>query len=251
MSTTVNQYGFYFDQSRCIGCRACTVACKSWNQLAPGPEKWLRIFEYEEGAFPNVTENMLFVPCFHCENPVCVDVANGAMYKEDKFGIVLIDPSKNTSPDLRTAWNACPYGSILFDSDATNATASKCDMCYDKISVGELPACVTACPMRALDFGPISDLRAKYGSVSDLPDLPSSTTTNPAVVFKAKVPKQALIPYDASRAAQLMGQRTGGLPALYTDTSTLSSLGGVGRSSPVLKAATVNDLMAATRNDDA
>lgn len=250
MSATITQYGFYFNQSRCIGCRACTVACKDWNNIPPGPEKWLRIFEYEQGAFPNVQETMLFVPCYHCENPVCVQAANGAMYKEDKYGIVMIDPDKSTSPDLRAAWEACPYGSIVFDSDAPNAKASKCTMCYDKLAAGNLPACVTACPERALDFGKISDLRAKYGTNADLPDMPSSSTTNPAVVFKPMDAPKQIVPYDSQKAAQLMGQR-GSLPPLYTSVSELSDLSGVARKSLVIKPSSTEQLMAVTRNDDA
>jgi len=250
-SSTVSQYGFFFDQSRCIGCQACVMACKSWNNIDAGPEKWVKIFEYEQGAFPSVRENILWVPCFHCANPVCVAAANGAMLKEPTYGIVFIDPTKATSADLRAAYDACPYGAIAFDSDASDATASKCTMCYDRISVGKLPACVESCPMRALDFGKLSDLQSTYGTSTTLQDLPSGATVQPSVVFKAKDEKKQLVTYDPSAAATLMGERINSLPPIYTDPTVLNDLSGVARSSLVIKPNSTEQLMQVTKNDDA
>src|SRR3990170_881513 len=113
----MTQYGFFFDQGRCVNCQSCSISCKDWNNLPAGPGKWLRMFEWEKGAFPETRLHYLFAPCYHCENPVCVDAANGAMFKEAKYGAVLIDPAGNPSPDLRAAANACPYGAITFRSD--------------------------------------------------------------------------------------------------------------------------------------
>ena len=117
------QYGFFFDQSRCLGCQTHMIACKDWNNIPPGPVKLARHFKWEKGVFPNVRVHTLFAPCYHCENPVCVDAAGGAMYKEGKYGAVLIDPEKATDPKLRVAAAACPYGAIVFESDAPDAKA--------------------------------------------------------------------------------------------------------------------------------
>jgi Fe-S-cluster-containing dehydrogenase component len=160
----MTQYGFFFDQSRCVACQTCAVACKDWNDIAAGPAKPLRIFAWEKGAFPALRINTLFAPCYHCENPVCVDVANGAMYKEDKYGAVLIDPDKANDPNLKAAWNACPYGAITFDSDSPDSTAYKCNMCIDRLEQGKQPICVMSCPQRALDFGPLDQMTEKYGN---------------------------------------------------------------------------------------
>jgi len=156
--STVTQYGFFFDQSRCVGCQDCTISCKSWNLLPAGPVKWSRLYQWETGSFPNVRVNTLFAPCYHCANPVCIPAANGAMYKEPNFGAVLIDPTQTQNPSLRAAWEACPYGAIVFDSDAPDANASKCTMCIDRLVQGQQPVCVMSCMMRALDFGKLSDL---------------------------------------------------------------------------------------------
>jgi len=81
------QYGFFFDQSRCIGCYSCAVACKDWNDIPPGPSKWLRIHQYETGSFPNVRLNIVPVFCYHCEKPICLEnCPSGAIYKEEKYG---------------------------------------------------------------------------------------------------------------------------------------------------------------------
>jgi anaerobic dimethyl sulfoxide reductase subunit B (iron-sulfur subunit) len=68
----MTQYGFFFDQSRCTGCRDCTVACKNWHQLPPGPLKYLKVYEYEKGSFPLIRLHYQWVPCYHCEEPACV-----------------------------------------------------------------------------------------------------------------------------------------------------------------------------------
>ena len=104
------QYGFFFDQSRCIACQTCAVACKDWKSIPARPQKPLRIFKWAKGQFPNPQVNTLFAPCYHCANPACVEVANGAMYKEGSYGAVLIDPAQATSSSLKDAWEACPYG---------------------------------------------------------------------------------------------------------------------------------------------
>jgi anaerobic dimethyl sulfoxide reductase subunit B (iron-sulfur subunit) len=250
-SASVTQYGFFFDQSRCTGCQACAVACKDWNNLSSGPPKWLRIINYEYGAFPNVRVGMLFIPCFHCQNPPCVPAANGAMMKEATYGAVLIDPSMATSTALRQAAAACPYGAIGFNSDAYNATASKCTMCVDRLAIGQQPSCVMSCPVRALDFGTLSSLQKIYGTNANLTNLPSSSVTSPAVVFKASAPKTQVIPYNASEAIPLLAARNP-LPQVFDPTTNFSSLQSlVKKSTPVIAPATNADVMYGSQNDNA
>ena len=251
-----NQYGFYFDAGRCVDCKTCTVACKSWYNTPTGSLKKLRMLEWESGSWPNVILSALFAPCYHCANPVCIPPAKGAMFKEANYGAVLIDPAQATSSALRDAAAACPYGAIVFDSDATNATADKCTMCVDRLEVGLQPICVMACFMRALDFGPMSDLAQKYpGATSDLTyldgtKLPSSTQTSPSVLFKPPVDHQVVVPYDATQAVTLNAKRDP-YPALYTDPSVLTPKPGVvGRSSLNLKPKSSADLMTITQNDE-
>jgi len=193
------QYGFFFNQSRCMSCRTCVISCRDWNNIPPGSVKMLKIFEWETGAFPNTRLNYLFAPCYHCANPACVPKANGAMFKEPNYGAVLINPALANSADLRAAWNACPYGAISFDSDSPTANAYKCTMCIDRVSQNQYPICVEACPLRALDFDTMPNLVKKYGSNSQIAGMPSPTTTTPSVVFNPHIQtKTNLVPYDAN-----------------------------------------------------
>jgi len=219
----MTQYGFYFDQSRCTGCQTCITACKSWNQIPTGPVRWNRLFQWEKGTWPTVRVNTLFAPCYQCANPPCVAAANGGLIKEPKYGAVLVDPSKATN--LRAAAAACPYGAITFDSDASDATGSKCTMCVDRLDQNLLPICVAACQMRALDFGTLDSLKAKYpGALTSLPDMPSDGGAQPAILFKAQDAKKTLIPYDPNAALTLWANRPSGLPSVYSQASDVTTI---------------------------
>ncbi len=224
MSSNVTQYGFFFDQARCDGCRACITSCKSWNGIPAGPVRLSRLYQWETGTFPNVRLNMLFAPCYHCTNPICVDVAGGALIKEPKYGAVLIDPAKRNSPGLKAAFDACPFGAISFDSDAPNSNAFKCTMCVDRLEQGTLPICVQACPKRALDFGKLSDLQTKYGTANTLAGMPGDLGTGPSVVFKAHDTKPTHVPLDANHLLQTMASRKGSLPAVYSQPSDVTEI---------------------------
>lgn len=244
------QYGFFYDQSRCTGCRTCSIACKEWNALPPGPLKYVRVYEYEKGSFPDVRLHCAWIPCFHCEKPGCIPVCpKGAISKENKFGAVLIDQEKCNGCRLCT--RGCPYGAIVFESDAKKVKAQKCTMCIDRVERGEHPICVLSCPMRALDFGQLSELEERYGKVRDLEDLPSSQTTAPAVVFQPHAPKRKLVPYDADRALELLAKRDP-LPSIYTSAVDVTDIpeGMVGRSRLEIKHNSTDDLMRCTRNDE-
>jgi anaerobic dimethyl sulfoxide reductase subunit B len=207
---TGKQYGFYFDQGRCIVCQDCMLACMEWYGLPTGAAgRWMRVQTYESGTWPNPRVFGLAVPCYHCENPVCVDAANGALYKEPKYGAVLLDPAKakTQSLDLRKANDACPYGAIVFDSDASDATAGKCTMCIDRLEQGLAPICVLSCGTRAFEFGPLADLQQNFGTLKALEGMPDPSIAQPAAVFKAQLPRQQYVPYDANKALQLWQQR--------------------------------------------
>jgi DMSO reductase iron-sulfur subunit len=158
----VTQYGFFIDLSRCIGCNACLIACKQWHDLEPGPAKWMRVYQWEKGSFPQIDLHVLPIPCFHCAKPVCAEACpNQAIAKEEKYGAVLVDSSK--CDGQRKCREACPYGAPQFGGDAPGIKMSKCTMCIDRLEQGLAPICVLSCSMRALEFGPIDALREKYG----------------------------------------------------------------------------------------
>lgn len=202
----MTQYGFFIDQSRCIGCHSCSVSCMQWHNIPPGTIKWMRVYQWEKGIFPNTRLHMLPVPCYHCEQPICMSACpNGAIYKEEKFGAVLVDPTK--CQGTRKCWKACPYAVPQFQGDEPGTTMSKCNMCIERLEQGLTPICVLSCSMRALEFGPLDKLREKYGDLRRLEDMPKDTITDPAVVFKPADPKKQVIPWDYRRALELWQKR--------------------------------------------
>jgi anaerobic dimethyl sulfoxide reductase subunit B (iron-sulfur subunit) len=181
------QLGFYVDIEKCTGCKACQVACKDKNDLPEGI-RWRRVFQYEGGQWVNQDGTMIpsnvyayavSAACMHCQNPVCTQVCPaGAITKRDD-GIVLIDQDKCIG--CRYCSWACPYGAPQFD--AAQGVMTKCTMCADLVDKGERPACVEACPYRALDFGPLDELEAKHGNFNSPAPLPDPNITQPSVVY--------------------------------------------------------------------
>lgn len=185
------QMAFYFDASACNGCKACVVACKSKNQLPVGIN-WRRVIEYGGGGWVpdpedrtrmipnNIFAYSMSVSCNHCESAICTEVCpTGAMMKSDENGVVSIDESLCIG--CRYCEWACPYGAPQFDASA--GVMTKCDFCSDELAAGGSPYCVSACVMRALDFGTLSELRAKYGDVAAIEPLPAADLTSPALVI--------------------------------------------------------------------
>jgi anaerobic dimethyl sulfoxide reductase subunit B (iron-sulfur subunit) len=184
----MTQYGFYFDGQRCTGCKTCELACKDYKDLSPD-YSFRNIFEYTGGAWTangslwnqDVFSYSLSIACNHCDSPAClVNCPAGAISKDSDTGIVTIDP--NVCVGNGSCVKACPYHAPKFDKK--QGKARKCDLCADRVAAGNLPICVQACPLRALDFGDIDDLRAKYGADAAIAPLPEQSETEPNLVIK-------------------------------------------------------------------
>lgn len=245
----MGQYAFYFDQNRCYGCQACSVSCKGWNSIDPGPEKWMTVYEWETGAFPNLRIRNLAFSCGHCENPVCVSSCpNGALFKEDAYGAVLVDREKCTG--CRSCYEACPYGAPKFASDDKSSPMSKCTMCVDRLEAGKAPICVMACPLRAFDFGTLDELREKYGDLRKIDGMPDPDITKPAFLFAPLEEKTPLVSYDIEKALELSKERKD-LEPLYADACQVADVsdGVVARSALRMKHLSADELMKATSND--
>ncbi|GAB4572741.1 MAG: polysulfide reductase NrfD [Anaerolineales bacterium] len=145
-------YGFLIDQSKCIGCHACSTACKSENQVPLGVYRtWVKYVE--TGSYPDVRRRFQVTRCNHCANPPCVRICPvTAMYQRDD-GIVEFDPS--ICIGCKSCMQACPYDSIYLDPE-TN-TAAKCHFCAHRFDVGLEPACVVVCPEHAILAGDLND----------------------------------------------------------------------------------------------
>ncbi|WP_303324560.1 DMSO/selenate family reductase complex B subunit [Actinomyces radicidentis] len=183
-------YGFYFDQSLCTGCKACQVACKDKHDLPVGIT-WRRVVEYTGGSWqtsgntftPNVFTYYTSVSCNHCENPVCMEVCPTTAMSKREDGTVYVDESKCVG--CRYCQWACPYGAPQLDTRTGHM--SKCDLCYDYRETGQDPACVSACPSRAIDWGPIAELRKAHGDTDGttpgIAPLPDPSITKPHLVI--------------------------------------------------------------------
>jgi Fe-S-cluster-containing dehydrogenase component/formate-dependent nitrite reductase membrane component NrfD len=145
-------YGFLIDQSKCIGCHACSTACKSENQVPLGVYRtWVKYTE--TGTYPDVRRRFQVTRCNHCANPPCVRICPiSAMYQRTD-GIVEFDPS--ICIGCKSCMQACPYDSIYLDPE-TN-TAAKCHYCAHRLDVGLEPACVVVCPEHAILAGDMND----------------------------------------------------------------------------------------------
>lgn len=184
------QYGFYFDQSRCSGCFTCIIACKDWHEydLGSEPANWIKVNSIEEGRFPDLSMSQVFITCWHCDNPPCLAACPvGAITKREEDGIVVADREVclgNTGCD-GFCRAACPYEAPEFGPEP-GAKMQKCDLCLDRWSEGKKPICVQACPMRALDAGPLHELKAKYGDIRSAAGFAFSEKAKPSIVFKLK-----------------------------------------------------------------
>jgi len=147
------QYGMVIDIRRCIGCHACTVACKSEFNIALGVNRsWV---EYvEKGAYPNVSRSFLPRLCNHCSEPSCVYVCpTNATYKREQDGIVVVD--QGLCIGCKYCIQACPYGARF--QDPHMGWIDKCDFCIHRVSKGLAPSCVNTCVGGARIFGDLAD----------------------------------------------------------------------------------------------
>ncbi|MBE0480493.1 MAG: 4Fe-4S dicluster domain-containing protein [Dehalococcoidia bacterium] len=187
------QMGIYYDQTRCTGCYTCVVACKDWHDVPAGPASWRRIETTEEGTYPDVFVSFMAYSCFHCESPACVPACPaGAITKRADDGIVVVDREKCLGKDrCDLCLQACVYKAPQFGAEQ-NAKMQKCDLCLDRLQEGKKPICVAGCPTRALDAGPLDELRSQYGNSTQGYAFKYSAELKPAVIFKPK-PKRSLV----------------------------------------------------------
>lgn len=171
--------GFYVDLSSCIGCRTCQVACKDRRDIQVAGPRLRRVDSFECGTYPDVAMFHLNTSCNHCESPACVaNCPTGAMQKDPETGIVNNDKEKCIG--CMTCEKSCPYGHPVQLDDGLS---HKCVLCSDENPEGTPdPTCAKACPVRALEFGPIASLREAHpegaAAIGELTD-----ETGPAVVF--------------------------------------------------------------------
>ena len=144
--------GFVIDQNRCIGCHACTVACKEENQVPVGVFRtWVKYVE--KGAFPETSRHFGVLRCNHCDNAPCVEICpTRALFPRDN-GIVDFDNARCIG--CKSCMQACPYDALYIDPNSN--TAAKCNFCAHRIEAELKPACVIVCPTQAILAGDLDD----------------------------------------------------------------------------------------------
>jgi formate dehydrogenase iron-sulfur subunit len=197
--------GFFTDTSVCIGCKACEVACKEWNEVPEdgialtgmsydntiglGASTWRHVAFIEQQAQPPVpaaatgqatpgapatpagpgADSMRWLMssdvCKHCTESACLDVCPTGALMRTEFGTVVIQD--DICNGCGYCIPACPFGVI--DRRESDGGAHKCTLCYDRLGDGLMPACAKACPTESIQFGPLDELRERaQGRVTEL-----------------------------------------------------------------------------------
>jgi formate dehydrogenase iron-sulfur subunit len=171
--------GFFTDATLCIGCKACEVACKQWNQLpddglvftghsydntgALGASTWRHVAFVEKSAAFSAQEDgsggfswlMVSDVCKHCERAGCLEACPTGAIARTEFGSVYIQP--DICNGCGYCVPACPFGVV--EREADDGRAFKCTLCYDRLKGDLEPACAKACPTDSIVFGDLDELR--------------------------------------------------------------------------------------------
>jgi Fe-S-cluster-containing dehydrogenase component/formate-dependent nitrite reductase membrane component NrfD len=152
------RYGFVIDQRKCIGCHACTVACKEENRVPLGTSRtWVKYVE--KGTFPSTRRYFSVLRCNHCDLAPCVTICPTVALYRRPDGIVDFDGDRCIG--CKSCMQACPYDALYIDP--TTNTAAKCHYCAHRVEVGLEPACVIVCPEQAIIAGDLDDPVSSIG----------------------------------------------------------------------------------------
>lgn len=157
---TTNRWVKVLDQTKCIGCHACSTACKSENEVPLGVNRTY-VKSVDVGVFPQVRRSFQVTRCNQCTDAPCVAACpTEAMYKRDD-GIVDFD--KQICIGCKACMAACPYDAIFINPE--DHSAEKCNMCAHRLDVGLEPACVSVCPTEAILVGDLEDPTSKVAQL--------------------------------------------------------------------------------------
>lgn len=193
-------YGMLIDLKKCIGCHACSVACKEAHGTRPGVRRSHVEREFE-GTYPTARKTAIPMLCMHCETAPCVEVCPTSASFKREDGIVAVN--KDECIGCKSCVSACPYGARYYTEDEAGyfgselndyeevmyptmpaGTVDKCTFCAERIDgqTGEMQACVAACPAGARLFGELDDIRSQAEAADGYQLLPEEGT-NPSVWY--------------------------------------------------------------------
>ncbi len=154
------RYGFVIDQTKCIGCHACTVACKEEHDVPLGVFRtWVKYVE--RGTFPDTRRFFSVLRCNHCDNAPCITICpTTALFRRDD-GIVDFD--RDCCIGCKSCMQACPYDALYIDPHTH--TAAKCNFCAHRVESGLEPACVIVCPEQAIIAGDLDNPASRIAGI--------------------------------------------------------------------------------------
>lgn len=157
--------GLVVDQERCIGCQACTVACRIENDFEQGAIRVeTRGSDHPDapvGRFPDLALDFLPRLCNHCEEPPCLKACPLEALVRRADGLVVLDPEKCNA--CQNCLSACPFGALRFSP--RHNRVEKCNLCVHRIDQGQEPFCVICCEGQALHFGDLRDPGSRVAGI--------------------------------------------------------------------------------------
>ncbi len=178
----MTRLGFLLDSDSCIGCHACTVACKSEHDVPLGVNRtWVKYIE--TGTFPNVSRHFSVMRCNHCDDAPCMTICPTSALFRAGNGVVDFDDANCIG--CKACMNACPYDALYINPE-TN-TAAKCNFCNHRIEVGLEPSCVIVCPTQAIVVGDLDDPGSALSRIvarDDVAVRAPEQSTNPKVFYR-------------------------------------------------------------------
>ncbi|MEN8238827.1 MAG: 4Fe-4S dicluster domain-containing protein [Actinomycetota bacterium] len=192
------RYGFVIDQTSCIGCHACTVACKTEHEVPLGVNRtWVKYVE--KGTWPDTMRSFSIMRCNHCTDAPCVTICPTSALHKRSDGIVDFDTS--VCIGCKSCMQACPYDALYIDPD--EHTAQKCNYCVHRVEIGIEPACVVVCPEKAIIAGDLDDPATRIAAMVAAGDLTQRAVergTRPNLWYKG-AESANIEPLAASRSA--------------------------------------------------
>lgn len=177
---------FLVNSDKCLGCRGCAMACKSFNHLEPD-NYWRYVYPLDKEIFPHEERAFYSLACNHCENPACVEACPVGAYERREDGIVI--HHQELCIGCKNCIRSCPYGAPRFNEELKKS--EKCSMCYERQDIGMNPACVDACPVGALTIIDLESDDVPSNAVQYPAGYPKMPKLNPGTRFiLAHEPKQ-------------------------------------------------------------
>ena len=213
------QLGFVIDHGRCIGCHACTVACKAENDVPLGNFRtWVKYTE--RGDFPEVRRSFAVLRCNQCSDAPCVTICPVQALEKRPDGIVDVDPQRCIG--CKSCLQGCPYDAIYINEDS--GTAQKCHFCAHRTERGLAPACAIVCPTEAIipgDFDDSESVVSYLRASNSLQVRKPEAGTRPNVLYR-EVERDAIEPLRTNSASgYLWADR---LPGVQLDAQEFEAL---------------------------